>query len=342
MLNFQNKFRYLLPFLLILISANIQAGKYKSSATVVVEAESGHSCKDVERSAENQISYIFPKTNWESWEVPRDSDCMVTYKIKFKIPGYYNLYARVKVGSTPRKDDSFFAAKGFGLKEIKKENWICVNELYSWGYTSKDSIVSKAGTAEGGVWKWINVTQGFCTPTEANHVFYVAKANQIVTFQIATREDGLFIDKFAFGPVGYDYTISQLDNGPKCLENSESKDDILNYLNKGFIDNKSDYIGKELNVLLNDLEIEIKGCSPIIIPNNRYIIRELSLSFGAINSSNINGKYQILRMQIDFEKPMQSASVWEFMKEHPYLNWTEAHNVFFGNQIIKDIRLSVF
>lgn len=178
---------------------------------VIIEAEAGRLSKNVAVSNEGKIRYIFPKTNWESWDVPRDSSSMITYQIKFKTPGYYNLYARVKVGATPRKDDSFFAAKGFGLKEIKKENWICINELYSWGYTDKDSIVSKAGVAEGGVWKWINVTQGFCTPVEANRIFYISKANQTVTFQLATREDGLFIDKFAFCPVGYEFTVEQLD-----------------------------------------------------------------------------------------------------------------------------------
>lgn len=178
---------------------------------VVVEAESGKLSKDVEIQKEGKISYISPKSNWESWDIPRDSNSMITYQIRFKTPGYYNLYARVKVGSTPRKDDSFFVAKGFGLKEIKKENWICVNELYSWGFTGKDSIVSKAGTVGEGVWKWINVTQGFCTPAEANHIFYISKANQTITFQIATREDGLLIDKLAFGIVGYKYTVAQLD-----------------------------------------------------------------------------------------------------------------------------------
>lgn len=205
--------KVILNFILLMCicttSSQIQTSKCQKP--VVVEAESGKLSKDVAISNEGKISYIFPKTNWESWEVPCDSNSIITYTIKFKKPGYYNLYARVKVGATPRKDDSFFAAKGFGLKEIKKENWICVNELYSWGYTSKDSIVAKTGIAEGGVWKWINVTQGFCTQTESNRFFYITKANQTVTFQVATREDGLFIDKFAFGLVGCEFTVAQLD-----------------------------------------------------------------------------------------------------------------------------------
>jgi endo-1,4-beta-xylanase len=206
--------KVMLNFILLLsvYATNAQIQTSKSQKPVVVEAETGRLSKDVGVSNEGKIRFIFPKTNWESWEVPRDTDSMITYQIKFKAPGYYNLYARVKVGPDARKDDSFFVSKGFGLKEIKKQNWICVNELYSWGYTNKDSIVAKTGNVESGVWKWINVTQGFCKPTEANSVYYVSKTNQIVTFQLATREDGLFIDKFAFCPVGYDYTVAELDN----------------------------------------------------------------------------------------------------------------------------------
>lgn len=199
-------------FLICLCSVNAQISTSKNNKPVVVKAESGRFGKAVEVSNEGKIKYVFPKTNWESWEMPRDTNSMTTYRIKFKKTGYYNLYVRLKVGSTPRKDDSFFAAKGFGLKEIKKESWICVNELYCWGYTHNDSIVAKAGVAEGGVWKWINVTQGFCTSAESNRIFYVSKANQTVTFQHATREDGLYIDKFAFCSVGYDYTVAQLEN----------------------------------------------------------------------------------------------------------------------------------
>lgn len=128
------------------------------------------------------------------------------------------------------------------------------------------------------------------------------------------------------------------------LSIKELKGDTLSYLNKNFIDNKSNYIGKELNVLLNDLELKIEDCYPSIVPNNRYITPELSLSFETITSAYLkekNGK-KTCRLHIVFEKPMQSDTVHQFMRETNYYGWTDSHKRFFGNQIIKDVRLSAF
>lgn len=123
----------------------------------------------------------------------------------------------------------------------------------------------------------------------------------------------------------------------------ELKGDTLSYLNKNFIDNKSNYVGKEFNVLLVDLEFEIKKCTASISANNRYIIPGINISFDTPTNIYLKGKSgtKTYHLQIDWEQPMQSDAVWKFMKETNYDGWSDLHKKFFGNQIIKDIRVIV-
>lgn len=211
----KNKIAYTCSIIAIcgIVMQPISAQRKYGNKPVVVEAESGKPGRDVQILSDGNIKYVTPKTNYTDWSVPKDTDSMVSYSVTFNEPGYYMLYAHVRVGKEPREDDSFFAGKGFGIKEIKKENWILVNELYSWGYTDKTSVVDSAGTAGGEVWKWINVSKGFCAPAIAKSCFFVEKANSTKIFQIATREDGLWIDKFVFGKVGLTFTVDELNKG---------------------------------------------------------------------------------------------------------------------------------
>jgi glucuronoarabinoxylan endo-1,4-beta-xylanase len=58
------------------------------------------------------------------------------------------------------------------------------------------------------MWKWINLSQFTGQPG-----FTVSAGNLTQTFQIGARENGLDLDKFAFGTAGYAFTVSNLDNG---------------------------------------------------------------------------------------------------------------------------------
>lgn len=186
--------------------------KKVSDKSLVVEAESGIRGSDVLVSTDGDIVYITPKTNYEDWSTPGDTFRIVTYTVAFPDTGCYNLYARVRVGKETKKDDSFFVGKGFGMKDLARESWILVNELGYWAFNENIEVGDSAASSGIEGWRWINVTQGFCKATEADSIFCINDGDWTKTFQVSTREDGLWIDKFVFGKVGLTFTAETLDN----------------------------------------------------------------------------------------------------------------------------------
>jgi len=141
---------------------------------------------------------------------PGSAARVVTYVVTFPMPGTYDLYARLRVGVGGGNDDSLFCGNGFGSKDpATAADWITVNGLGNRGFTNPNSIVTDAGTAGTGVWKWINLSQF----TGENAVFSVASGNLTQTFQIGARENGLDLDAFVFGITGVSYTVTNLDAG---------------------------------------------------------------------------------------------------------------------------------
>jgi hypothetical protein len=61
------------------------------------------------------------------------------------------------------------------------------------------------------VWKWIDISQFNGGQAPIN--FTVPAGNLTQTFQIGGREDGLDLDKFAFGTTGTSFTVADLDAG---------------------------------------------------------------------------------------------------------------------------------
>jgi len=177
---------------------------------VIIEAESGDLGSDFDTLTTGDISYITPKTNSTAFN-PGTSSRISTYQVTFPDSGTYNLFAHVRVGSGTYDDDSFFYGNGFGLKDsANDEDWIMMDGLQVAGFADSADLVDGAGVLTNGVWKWVNLSknkyQGDTCLT-----FYVPEDGLIRTFQIGGREDGLDIDKFAFGRADLDYIVSNLE-----------------------------------------------------------------------------------------------------------------------------------
>lgn len=179
---------------------------------IVVEAESGELGSDFEvRTDENgQLSYITSLTNFIDTSYP-GLNRIATYEVTFPDSGWYNLFARVRMGTAdPFNDDSFFYASGFGARDpVAPDDWIMANQLAQAGFTSPDQFVTGLGAAQGGVWKWVNLSENDLG--EAPDSFYVGLDGITQIFQIGAREDGLDIDKLAFGRSDLYFTVQNLD-----------------------------------------------------------------------------------------------------------------------------------
>lgn len=144
---------------------------------------------------------------------PGSADRVITYTVTFPSSGTYELYARLRVGPNTFNDDSMYYGNGFGTRNVASDNdWVRVNGLANaFGYTLPTDRVLGAGTATSNVWKWVKLS---AFPfDEAPISFAVDASNLTPTFQIAGREDGLWLDKFAFGRQGVFFTVANLDNG---------------------------------------------------------------------------------------------------------------------------------
>ena len=136
---------------------------------------------------------------------------MITYQVTFRDTGHYDLFAHIYVGPGGYNDDSFFAGKGFGIKnETTDADWVFINGLAGVGFSGATDVVKDAGTAGSEVWKWVNITNNLF-PADSRDTFIVRSDNLTRTFQIGSREDGLNIDKFAFGKSRLYFTVDALD-----------------------------------------------------------------------------------------------------------------------------------
>lgn len=180
---------------------------------VIVEAESGVLGSFYSVKQEGNITYITTTVNYTGQTGPGDSNRVATYTVTFPDSGHYNLYLRLRVGSGGYNDDSFFYARGFGKKDVNAANdWVFVNGLGGAGFSNPTDVVDGPGTLGSGVWKWVNVSKNTYSGVVGD-TFYVEPDNLTKTFQIATREDGLDIDKIAFGKAYLLFTVEALDKG---------------------------------------------------------------------------------------------------------------------------------
>ena len=188
---------------------------------LIVEAENGDlgSSFDsaTDTTAEPATDYIAINSTLAG-QAPTSVDRVTTYELEFPAAGEYNLYVRLRNGPEVGafEDDSFYYGNGFGAKDVSDETaWVTANGIAAAGYFLPEEIVGATGSEDPGSkherWKWLNLSafDGGDTAT----TFTVTADALIQTFQIAGREDGLWIDKFVFASVGTDYTVQNLDDG---------------------------------------------------------------------------------------------------------------------------------
>jgi arabinoxylan arabinofuranohydrolase len=187
-------------------SSNSAEAATSSGVATAFEAEAGTLGADFAVSNSSSPIYIVITSN-NSSNSPTSSARVGTYTITFPSAGTYQLYARVWVGVGGFNDDSLFYGDGFGTKSpTNNSDWVLVNGLAGVGFTNKTDVVTGGGTLGNQVWKWVNLSQ-----LTARAGFAVGGGQLTQIFQIGGREDGLYLDKFAFGSTNGNFTVAQLD-----------------------------------------------------------------------------------------------------------------------------------
>jgi uncharacterized repeat protein (TIGR03803 family) len=186
------------------------AGSTVSShaAIVTFEAESGVLGSDWAVSNTASPAYITILTDGSGYS-PGSAARVASYSVTFPSSGTYQLYARLRVGPGGYNDDSLFYPVSFGSKSATSTaDWVMVNGLAGVGFSNSMDVVTGSGTLGSGMWKWINLSQ-----FTSSGNFSVSAGSLTQTFQIGARENGLDMDKFAFGALGTAFTVSNLDTG---------------------------------------------------------------------------------------------------------------------------------
>ncbi|HEY6123055.1 MAG TPA: endo-1,4-beta-xylanase, partial [Steroidobacteraceae bacterium] len=172
---------------------------------VVFEAESGTLGANIATGVDGAVTFVTTTVNTTT---PPSAPHIGTYSVTFPAAGNYELYARYSVGPNAANDDSWYFGQGFGVKtpEVGAQ-WALQNEAGT-GFTNPASVVLVGGSAGSNVFKWVKIT-GAQGPAA-----WVVPADSLTqTFQFGTREDGMRMDKFAFGRPGVCYTVNDLNTG---------------------------------------------------------------------------------------------------------------------------------
>jgi len=191
----------------LILSLSLQA----QNNPIIIEAEDGVLGADFAVEQAGDVDYITITSNGAG-DNPGDADRVASLEVSFPSAQSYHLFIRCRIGAGSFDDDSFFYGNGFGEKfPTSNDDWTRVNNISTGGYTAESDFVDGEGTSGTGVWKWINLSQfnGDETPI----TFEVSSDGLTQTLQIGGREDGLDIDKIAFGRADYFFTVANLNNG---------------------------------------------------------------------------------------------------------------------------------
>ena len=179
-----------------------------SKRPVIVEGESGVSGSHFPILRDSSAAYVDVNTNSVNTGNPGDTSRIITYTVQFTDSGTYNLFARVRVDSST---GSFFYGNGFGMKNLTaNSDWVAVSGLDSAGFSASNAFVDGPGTIGTGAWKWVNLTKNAYQGAKGNP-FAVSLDSLTRTFQIGGGNQGLDIDKFAFGKSNLHFSVNNLD-----------------------------------------------------------------------------------------------------------------------------------
>jgi endo-1,4-beta-xylanase len=172
---------------------------------VIIEAEAGTLGANLAINTLEGATYVATTVNRTT---PPAAPDIGTYSVTFPAAGNYELYARIRVGPGGAIDDSFYFGQGFGEKQPENGGqWALWNDPTA-GHRNPGDTVVIGGNGGFPFFKWIKIT-GAAGPGT-----WTVPADALTqTFQWGTREDGLFMDKLAFGRAGICYTVADLDAG---------------------------------------------------------------------------------------------------------------------------------
>ncbi|WP_207556390.1 hypothetical protein [Flavobacterium frigidimaris] len=119
---------------------------------------------------------------------------------------------------------------------------------------------------------------------------------------------------------------------------AEFKGDTLKYLQTNFLSDKEFYIGKELNVLFEDLALDIKDYSNDLSSKNINLSPDLSLNFYDAKTKNkkIKNKENPLVLFVEWETPIYVEQVTALLKKNQG-RWTAEEKNNYGQFKIKEI-----
>jgi endo-1,4-beta-xylanase len=192
--------------LLLAVPLLTPLASHAQTEPVIIEAEASATIgASISTGSINGVTYI---TGLNGTVTP-SIDRIATYTVTFPSAGNYELYARFLVGPGGGNDDSWYFGNGFGAKQPDVGgDWVLMNQVDGGGYTAPSDTVRTGGPATTQVFKWFKVS-GFAGPA----VWTVTDGNLTQTFSFGTREDGMLMDKFAFGRAGSFYTVNDLNTG---------------------------------------------------------------------------------------------------------------------------------
>jgi endo-1,4-beta-xylanase len=185
--------------------AFVSTATYAQTEPVIIEAEAGTLGSNLTTGVLDGTTYV--TTTLNDTAAPATGR-IATYTVNFPAAGNYELYARYRVGAEGANDDSWFLGQGFGEKAPGNgADWALQNETNT-GFTAAGATVLNGGTSPLLVFKWVKVTG-----SQGPAAWVVPAGALTQTFQWASREDGMFMDKLAFGRAGVCYTVANLDAG---------------------------------------------------------------------------------------------------------------------------------
>ncbi len=163
---------------------------------------------------EEGVTYVTPATDFASGTNPGSSDKVLTFDVSFTAPGTYELYVKLRVGPEGANDDSFYYAVAFGEQNATNDDdWVRVNNIGNGSSAPDSYVLSPAENLVGNeIFKWINASETG-EGDAGGTLFTVEEGDLTRTFQVGSRENGLDIDKIAFGHANLFYTVSALENG---------------------------------------------------------------------------------------------------------------------------------
>jgi len=185
--------------------ASVPIATFAQTEPVIVEAESGTLGANLATGALDGANYVTTTLNGTT---PPTAGRIATYTVNFPVAGNYELYARYRVGADGGNDDSWYFGQGFGEKVPENGGqWALQNEPNT-GFTAPGATVLNGGSSPTLVFKWVKITG-----SQGPAAWVVPDGALTQTFQWGSREDGMFMDKLAFGRAGVCYTVANLDAG---------------------------------------------------------------------------------------------------------------------------------